>query len=180
MEHQNAEWLEVLRAEVACRSQSAVAEQLGVSKTMISQVLSGKYPSDPVDLRSKVEGRFMKRTVQCPILGEITVDKCRFHQGRPFASTNPQRVLLYRACRSGCPNSQLDATMKNQRIHLNQVPGMGDTGDKPYQVDNQVAFCRRMAGDDEAKHVELLERELSRLATQYNLLLWQMQHKESK
>nr|WP_102136285.1 hypothetical protein [Marinobacterium profundum] len=171
-----SDWLEVLREQVATSSQSRVALELGVSKTMISQVLGGKYPAEPADLRRKVEGHYMDRTVECPVLGIIPIHECEAHQQRPFSATNPQRVRLYRACRAGCPNSNLETTAKAQRQAVQQ----SDTGLRPYQTDDQIAFCRRMAGDSDRKNVELLERELSRIATQYNLLLWQMQHKESK
>jgi hypothetical protein len=170
------DWIEVLRQEVAARSQGRVAAELGVSKTMISQVLNDKYPADPADLRCKVEGRYMKRTVECPVLGTIPVHECEAHQKRPFGAGNEVRVRLYRACRAGCPHSKLEATAKTQRIKVQQA----DNGPQPYNADNQLGFCKRMAAGDSEKHIAMLERELTKLATQYNLLLWQLQHKEQR
>lgn len=173
MKNQPAEWLEALRAEVGRRTQAAVAAELGVSKAQISRVLGGTYPCEPVDLRIKVEGKYMCRTLQCPVLGEISVDKCRWHQGRPFASTNPQRVLLYRACRSGCPNSELETSFEDRRIHVQRA----QTERISYDVAERIDQCRCQATGDNDLHIELLERELTCLATQYNQL---MSHKESK
>lgn len=175
MNEQN-EWIEVLRKEVEATSQSRVATALGVSKTQISQVLSGKYPADPADLRRKVEGHYMNRTVECPVLGIIPVHECKEHQGRPFSSANPLRVRLFRACRAGCPNSKLEASAKAQRIDVQQVEG----GARPYRVDDQLAYLKRMAKGNNTTQIELLEREINKLATQYNLLLWQLQHKENR
>ncbi len=170
------DWIEVLRQEVQARSQSRVAAELGVSKTMISQVLNDKYPADPADLRRKVEGHYMKRTVECPVLGTIPVHQCEAHQKRPFGAANPQRVRLYRACRAGCPNSKLEASAKAQRIDVQQQ----ESGPRPYRADDQLAYLRRMAQGNSTTHIDLLERELNKLATQYNLLLWQLQYKENR
>jgi hypothetical protein len=41
------------------------------------------------------------------VLGEISAKTCIDWQAKPFAATNEQRVMLYRACRSGCPYSKL-------------------------------------------------------------------------
>lgn len=168
-------WLDVLRQQVEARSQGRVADELGVSKTQISQVLNGKYPADPADLRRKVEGHYMKVTVECPVLGTIPVHECKAHQKAEFGAHNPLRVRLYRACRAGCPNSKLEATARTPLINVQQA----DVGSRPYSADNQIAFCRRMAGSDNTKHIEMLAREVNRLATQYNLLLWQLQHKDN-
>ena len=170
-----AQWLIVLREQVNARSQSRVAAELSVSKTMISQVLNGKYPADPADLRRKVEGHYLHRTVTCPVLGVIPVHECEAHQQREFSATNPQRVRLYRACRSGCPHSRLEASAKTQRMGGEQA----SLGPTPYPVEEQIGYCQRMAEGDRCQHVERLERELRRLGTQYNQLLWQTQHKDS-
>lgn len=101
-------WLDVL--ERACRdtSQTRVAGRLGVSPSMISQALKGKYPGNLDSLRRRVEGALMGQTVKCPVLGEIPANECLDNQRRPFAATNAQRVRLYRACRSGCPHSLIE------------------------------------------------------------------------
>ncbi len=58
-------------------------------------------------MQKAVEGALMGMTVTCPVLQEIPANRCLEIQNQPFAATNPVRVRLYHACRSGCPNSRL-------------------------------------------------------------------------
>lgn len=101
-------WLEVLRAECErVKSQHKVAKRLGVSAAMVNQVLNGVYKASTERLEALVRGELMHETVLCPVMGEVSKRKCVDVQAQPFAATNPQRVALYRACRSGCPYSSL-------------------------------------------------------------------------
>ena len=75
---------------------------------MVSQVLHGKYLASRVDaFREKFMGAFMGACVMCPVVGELPRDKCLAFQGRGFCATNPTRVQLYHACRSGCEYSRI-------------------------------------------------------------------------
>lgn len=98
-------WLEALRAECERTSQRAAAERLGVSASMVNQVLGGNYKADSRRLEERVRGELMDETVECPVLGDITKRVCQDHQQRPCAANNPTHIRLYRACRNGCPNS---------------------------------------------------------------------------
>jgi len=102
---QNTGWLQALVNACESASQSIVADRLGVSATMINQVIKGIYPSQKGQsrLQELVEGALMGNTVNCPVLDEITRDICIEKQEQPFAATNPQRVKLYRTCKT-CPN----------------------------------------------------------------------------
>ena len=162
-------WLCVLQQEVdrSGNSQSKMAKKLGVSTSMLSQVLRGIYPGSIDALKVKVEGMFMDHNVTCPLKGIIPVNECQEHQKRPFSSSNRERVKLYRACRSGCPHSSLTATAKTQRIDVKIV------SDDLYNIDNQLAYLRRIASGDMMKLSQLLEKELVRLATKYNQQLWE-------
>lgn len=102
------QWLAILRAEVKATSQAQVAQKLRVSGATISQVVRGVYPSGLEAIKARVEGAYMAHNVACPILGEIPMQDCIYHQRRPFAATNPLRVQLYTACRGGCPHSRLE------------------------------------------------------------------------
>lgn len=104
---QEAEWVTVLRGEVGRTSQRQVAKRLGVSAASISLVLSGQYPASTEALEQRVRGELMSECVECPVLGEIDRRWCLDWQQKPFAATNPMRVKVWRACRSGCPNSRL-------------------------------------------------------------------------
>jgi len=100
-------WLATLREQCRAKTQGKVAEQIGYSPAVVNQVLQGKYPGDLKRVEKAVRGAFMGETCNCPVLGEIPVNLCLETQKKPFASTNPQRVRLYRACRAGCVNSQI-------------------------------------------------------------------------
>lgn len=102
----NADWVEELRLECVRTTQAATALRLGVSTTMVNQVIKGCYKGNLSRLEIKVRGELMNCRVNCPVVGEITERRCQDEQEREFAATNPMRVQLYRACRSGCPNAR--------------------------------------------------------------------------
>lgn len=100
------QWLVVLQEKCKLASQRQVAEHLGVSNAVISQVLKQKYPGDVSRLEKKVRGAWMGHVVDCPVLGELDLNKCLQYQDAKMSVVNPLRVQLYRACNSGCENSQ--------------------------------------------------------------------------
>lgn len=100
-------WIAALRAECERTSQRATAERLGVSPSMINQVLNGAYKADTKRLEALVRGELMAWSVECPVVGEITMRQCQDYQRQPLVVVNPQRVDLYRACRNGCPHSSI-------------------------------------------------------------------------
>lgn len=102
-----ADWMKVLRAECKRTSQNKVADRLGISLTVVNQVLKGTYKHPTTRLEERVRGELMQETVICPVLGELSKRRCQDHQARPFATTNPTRVQLYMACRKGCKHSKL-------------------------------------------------------------------------
>ncbi len=99
------QWLTILARECARTSQARVARELGVSAAMVNQVLKGRYSGNIATIKTRVAGALMGATVNCPVLGEISVNACLDHQTRPFAPTNAQRVRLYKACLV-CPNNR--------------------------------------------------------------------------
>lgn len=115
MATETSAWLQKLRDEVARHGkggQTKVAEQLRhgqhkgfPSAATLSQVLKGAYNGDLKRIQSIVEGALMGKTVECPVAGEISRDRCIQFQTRPFASTNPIRVQLNKdgVCKT-CPN----------------------------------------------------------------------------
>ena len=142
-----AQWLEALRAEVNRTSQTQVAQRLGVSKTVISQVVNEKYPGDMHRIQQLVEGALLQRSVNCPILGEITSDICLQHQKRPFSASNPVRVRLHKACRSGCPHSKLEENelLKNPiRLHVESALEAG-RHKQNYDADAVIRRLERQA-----------------------------------
>ncbi len=99
------DWIEVLRNACAKpSSQTRVAKRLGVSATLVSQVLSGTYEGRKDRIEARVRGELMREKVYCPVLEEISQRRCQDEQRREFAATNPLRVAVHKACRSGCPH----------------------------------------------------------------------------
>lgn len=101
------EWIRVLAEACDCRSQKRVAEEIGYSATVINQVLKGTYKGDLHAVEQAVRGALLAYTIECPVLGELRAHHCLEYQRQPFANTNPQRIRLYQACRSGCPHARL-------------------------------------------------------------------------
>lgn len=109
-----ATWINILKHQCDASSQSKVAAVLRRSSgdnfpspTVINQVIKSKYPGRLDRLQSLVEGVYMNITVNCPVVGEIPSDQCIEYQGRQYAATNPTRIKLYQACRSGCQHSNI-------------------------------------------------------------------------
>jgi hypothetical protein len=107
-----SEWFATLAAECGRpgNSQANVAKQLrhGASSgfpstATLSQVLAGKYKGDVARIQGLVEGTFMGKTVECPVLGELGREICMKHQTRKPGASNPIRARLAEACKS-CPN----------------------------------------------------------------------------
>lgn len=101
------DWVAELAQMATNQGLNACAERLDCSSTTLSQTINNKYPGDLSKLEAKVRGALMGETVICPILGKIGRDRCLLSQALPKAVTNSVRTRLYRACRSGCPNSRL-------------------------------------------------------------------------
>jgi hypothetical protein len=92
-------WLELLRKAVNdAGSQAAVARELGYSPAVISQALQGIYPGDTEKLAEKVIGIYGNETVNCPLLGVISLGKCAKNQQLPFSSANPLAVDMWATC----------------------------------------------------------------------------------
>lgn len=101
------DWVEALARECAGSTQRKVAERLGRSAGLISQVLRQTYKGDMAGVEDAVRGAFMGQTVDCPALGLIPTDACQIwrKRSRDFASVNPLRVRMFRAC-AACPRNQ--------------------------------------------------------------------------
>lgn len=182
-------WLDELRRQVEASSLKVVASKLGISKTAVSQLVNGKYPGNMGNMKTLVEGVFMGYTVNCPILGEIPKHKCAAHQNTKDPGNRPQAIQLWKACRSGCENSELEERLNipirlsgesgNQRASAPNV-----SKDRPRLYDAQTAISRleRQARTDsegmnganfQRTFNELLKREILALGSRYNRLIRQ-------
>lgn len=100
------EWVATLAQECADRSQVSVANAIGRSPALVSQVLRRKYPGDLAAVEEAVRGAFMGAQVTCPALGPIATHDCQDWQrkSRRFVNVNALRVRMYRACHQ-CPRN---------------------------------------------------------------------------
>lgn len=161
-------WLEILRTQVASRGQRAVAEQLGISNAVVSLVVNEKYTGDMQRIQKLVESVFLALTVKCPVLGDIGWHTCQQHQ-QNHNTGNPQRLRLYRACRSGCPHSDLAVTQNVQLIATEDRSRKVSA----YDAETVITRLKRQTETDGGgvnQLNELLQSELKSLATKFNRL----------
>lgn len=95
--------MDLFERKCAELGQAAVARATGYSDSAISQARNGKYQGELDSLLAKIEEIYGSSTVECPVLGTITLAQCGTHRRRPFAATNPLRVRLFTACQR-CPH----------------------------------------------------------------------------
>ena len=96
----NHDPMTLLKQAVAQSGQSAVARSLGYSAAVVNQVIHGKYRGRIENVLSRVSEVYGTGTVDCPVMGKITLRRCAAERKKPFAATSPQRVRLYQACKS--------------------------------------------------------------------------------
>jgi hypothetical protein len=77
-----------------------VAGRLGLSRSVVSEVLSGSYRSDTRRIEGVVRGALLAERVDCPVLAEIGRDEC----ARSQADRSPPRDPVRRALRAACPS----------------------------------------------------------------------------
>lgn len=103
------DWILVLAERSTAEGQSAVARRLGVSGSMVCQILAGRYPADTTRVADLVRGAYMGAAVCCPWYGrEIGIDKCAAEQRRPYSSASPMAARFARVCGS-CPHNLASA-----------------------------------------------------------------------
>lgn len=96
-------WLDLLQARVKGSSQAAVARELGLSRSAISQVLSGTYPACTTAIARKVLATYGE--VACPHLGQaIPATACLDFQTRPMSTSNHHALNHWAACQA-CPHN---------------------------------------------------------------------------
>ncbi|WP_126456702.1 transcriptional regulator [Sulfuriflexus mobilis] len=101
-------WVAIMAEQCDHSSQKRVADKIGYSPAVVSNVLANKYSGDLGAVEQSVNGALLMATVNCPVVGTLKAHHCLENQRRNFSLSNPQRVRLYKACRSGhCPHSRL-------------------------------------------------------------------------
>jgi hypothetical protein len=104
------DWVLALATRATNTTLSGTAKQVKASPSAVSHVLSNSYGAGTSRIEQKVRGVLMKATVQCPILGEIGLDRCLDEQGRKFIGSSAIRTKLFHKCRGKgtpiCPHSR--------------------------------------------------------------------------
>lgn len=91
--------LDLLEKMVGIYGQSTVAKTIGYSPSAVNQALHGKYKGRVDALLQCVNDTYGVGTVVCPVMGEISIQRCADERKKPFAASSPQRVRLFIMCR---------------------------------------------------------------------------------
>lgn len=104
------DWIRALAIQCQRTSQSKVAAELGRSPAVVSTVLRNKYAGSYPRIEERVRGVYLAGKVICPAVGELPTNECQDwrEKGRVFASGNPMRTRMFRACRT-CPINRGEA-----------------------------------------------------------------------
>lgn len=107
--YQAERWFSMLREAVGRSSQSAVARKLGISPSMVNQVLhaGGNYGKGTASTAG-IERRVLDTygNWPCPYLGDdqqprvITAEQCRAYAHREAPTGSPRDLAHWRACRT--------------------------------------------------------------------------------
>ncbi|MFT4275563.1 MAG: transcriptional regulator [Rhodopseudomonas sp.] len=100
-------WVEALAREASQTTSAAAADRIGYSGPVVSSVLANKYKGRLANVEARVRGALMGETVDCPVLGDISRDRCIDEQKLGFSTSSSVRARIYRACRAGCPHSRI-------------------------------------------------------------------------
>ena len=92
--------MDLLKQAVTQYGQSTVARALGYSVSAVNQILRGKYKGGLTNVLKRVNEVYGTGTIECPVMGTITIQRCAAERKKPFAITSPQRVRLFKACRA--------------------------------------------------------------------------------
>lgn len=95
------DWVLALAKACADTSQNRVAEDLGRSASLVSNVLRRKYTGNMGAVEELVRGVFMETVIECPALGPLSTDQCQVWRTRAkhLQGHNTFRVRMYHACR---------------------------------------------------------------------------------
>jgi len=93
-------WLNMLKQAVERSNKTAVALELGVSRTTISLVVDGKYPAKTDKIEALVLSTYGR--VMCPFTcSEISLAECKKHHTSAVPTSSPRAMKHWRTCQ-GC------------------------------------------------------------------------------
>lgn len=88
-------------------SQNKVAQRLGYTGAVVSQVIRRRYPARLAVIEDRVRAIYLGGDVGCPALGFIGSESCLQwrDRSRALTSANPAVVRMFRAC-AVCPRNR--------------------------------------------------------------------------
>jgi hypothetical protein len=93
------EWVLVLAKACDNSSQGIISGKLDYSATVVSQVITRKYPGNLEKVEKAVRGALMKEVVSCPVMrADIPSNACLTNQRSGLNTATRQSVQLYRTC----------------------------------------------------------------------------------
>jgi len=103
------DWVVIMAKESDRVGQRVIADKIGVSASVVSNVLKKKYgiAGHAGDLRAveqAVRGALMDAITDCPQLGPIPAHKCLAFQRQKKNTASPLNIRMGRACVI-CPNN---------------------------------------------------------------------------
>lgn len=105
------DWVLAMAEHAEATSQNKVAQRIGRTAPLVSQVLGNKYGAGLDQIEELVRSILMREMVNCPGKGrEMAKVECSAWRtkSRSFSGHNPERVFMFRACRR-CPVNQVEA-----------------------------------------------------------------------
>ncbi|MGD9863054.1 MAG: helix-turn-helix domain-containing protein [Pseudodonghicola sp.] len=125
MDMPDPEWIEVLRAEVEKpgRTITSVAGEIGIKRSALSMLLSGKYPAKLDKVSAKYAATVLqlyRDQVFCQHQRQgISQEDCRALASTPMSTSNPDKLAQWSACRR-CPLNPVNPpeTTDARRTHV--------------------------------------------------------------
>lgn len=75
-------WISALAAACDLKGLTSVAQELGVSSSLVKRVLCNHYPGDLSRLAYEVRAKIIAAPVDCPERGKLPAEQCREYQDR--------------------------------------------------------------------------------------------------
>ena len=100
-------WMKLLTDAIAAAGRPGkqkIANELGISRSQVSRVISGSYGASTDHIAKKVMERYGR--IECPHLGTgITQEQCTQNHTRPAPTSSPREMKHWRACQTCSHNT---------------------------------------------------------------------------
>lgn len=98
------DWVDVLVRKCLDMPQARVAERIGYSPAVVSQLLRKRYSGNLIAIEDAVRRVWMDGKVTCPVVGPMSSPICQEWQqkSKEFKATSSLRARMFWAC-AECP-----------------------------------------------------------------------------